>query len=126
MDLETLDRKLEAALEHLADEPLLASDPVHAYLARRYGLDLRSLVWQPDGDPGEDGWQALDAMLSERPAGWMLWEAEPLASTRARLEARGVAVIAFDVAGNRPTSGDYLSVMRANRAALAAGRDRVP
>jgi zinc transport system substrate-binding protein len=30
---------------------LLASHPVYQYLARRYGLNLRSLVWETDEVP---------------------------------------------------------------------------
>lgn len=118
VDLEALDCELAAALGPFAAEPLLASHPVYPYLARRYGLDLRAVVWEPDQDPGDAGWRALDAMLAERPARWMLWEAEPLEGTREKLEARGVGVLVFEVAGNRPERGDYLSVMAANAAAL--------
>ncbi|MBW2426638.1 MAG: zinc ABC transporter substrate-binding protein [Deltaproteobacteria bacterium] len=122
-DLEALDRELEAAFAAYEGEPLLASHPVYAYLARRYQLDLRSFTWEPDRDPGEKGWRELDRALAERPARWMLWEAQPIESTRSTLEARGVKSIVFEVAANRPSSGDFLSVMRANLAALggAAG-----
>jgi zinc transport system substrate-binding protein len=117
-DLEQLDRDLAEALTAFAGEPLLASHPVYPYLARRYGLDLRSLTWEPDEDPGKAGWQALEELLEETPARWMLWEAEPMESTREGLGARGVSVVVFEVAGNRPASGDYLAAMRSNLAAL--------
>ena len=117
-DLEQLDRELAAAFGALGGEPLLASHPVYPYLARRYGLDLRSFSWEPDLDPGPADWKALDVLLDERPARLMLWEAAPTGATRAKLEARGVGVVVFDIAANWPTRGDYLSVMRANVDAL--------
>jgi len=113
-DLEQLDRDLAAAFAAIEGEPLLASHPVYSYLARRYRLDLRSLTWEPNVDPGEADWQALDASLAKQPARWMLWEAEPLEATRREVEARGVAVLVFTVASNRPARGDFLSAMRAN------------
>jgi len=123
-DLERLDCELAASVGVLASEPLVASHPVYAYLARRYGLDLRSITWEPDVDPGEAGWRALDALLAERAARWILWEASPTEATRQKLEARGVGVIIFELASNRPVQGDYLAIMNANVVALghAVGR----
>jgi len=117
-DLERLDCELAASVGVLANEPLLASHPVYAYLARRYGFDLRSVTWEPDVDPGEADWQALDALLAEKPARWMLWEASPTETIRQKLEARAVGVIVFELASNRPGQGDYLSIMNANVLAL--------
>jgi zinc transport system substrate-binding protein len=117
-DLERLDRELAASVGEFVNEPLLASHPVYAYLARRYGLDLRSVTWEPDLDPGEAGWRALDALLAQKPARWMLWEASPTEEIRQGLETRGVGVIVFELASNRPVQGDYLSIMNANVVAL--------
>ena len=124
-DLERLDCELAESVGVLEKEPLLASHPVYPYLARRYGLDLRSVTWEPDLDPGDAGWRALDALLAEKPARWMLWEAPPADVIRQKLESRGVGVIVFEGASNRPAQGDYLSVMTANVAAVrqAAGQE---
>jgi zinc transport system substrate-binding protein len=113
-DLEQLDEDLAAAFAAIEGKSLLASHPVYSYLARRYGLDVRSLSWEPNAIPGEAGWQALEQWLAERPERWMLWEAQPLQATREKLEARGVAILVFAIAGNRPTSGDFFSTMRDN------------
>lgn len=113
-DLEKLDCELAASVGVLANEPLLASHPVYAYLARRYGLDLRSVTWEPDVDPGDASWRAIDALLAEKPSRRMLWEASPTEEVRQQLEARGVGVIVFDLASKRPAQGDYLSIMNTN------------
>jgi zinc transport system substrate-binding protein len=44
----------------------------------------------------------------------MLWEAQPLASTRARLAEHGVRTVVYAPSANRPTAGDWLTTMRAN------------
>lgn len=125
-DLEALDADLAGAFAALRDESLLASHPVYQYLARRYDLDLRALVWEPHAMPGESDWKTLEALLKERPSRLMLWEAEPLLATRERLQALGILPIVFRPAMNRPEDGDFLSVMRANVEAVrrAAGPAR--
>ena len=109
-----LDCEFAATLGALANETLLASHPVYSYLARRYELELRSFTWEPELDPGEAGWRVLETLLTKRMARWMLWEAKPLESTREKLAARGIGVIVFEVVGNRPAKGDYISRMEAN------------
>lgn len=115
-DLAALDERLLA----LGDKPpMLASHPVYQYLARRYDLDLRALHWEPDLAPDDESWATLDAMLAEQGALWMLWEAQPLASVVTELQRRGLTVLVIDPCGNRPSSGDFLTVMQDNVAKLA-------
>ena len=55
----------------------------------------------------------------------MLWEGEPLEETRRRLEQAGLTVAVYELCGNRPRDGDWLSVMQnnvADFARVAAGR----
>ena len=117
-DLEELDRALVDAVGEAvgggAGKPILGSHPVYQYLAARYGLNLRSVHFEPDEVPDRAGWAELRAILDEHPAGWMLWEAEPLAETAAALRELGVESVVFAPAANRPAEGDYLSVMRRN------------
>jgi zinc transport system substrate-binding protein len=117
-DLEALDAATAAAFVKYGDAPLLGSHPVYQYLARRYGLKLKSVHWEPDATPDEAMWKELDAMRSSHSAGVMLWEGEPLAETREKLAAKGIKSIVFDPCGNRPEAGDYLGVMEKNIANL--------
>jgi zinc transport system substrate-binding protein len=113
-DLEALDQRLEAATRGLGDTPLLGSHPVYQYLARRYGLNLRSVHFEPDENPDEEAWTELERLHGAHPAATMLWEAQPLPEIAARLGALGIESMVFDPAGNRPASGDFLEVMAAN------------
>ena len=67
--------------------PLLVSHPVYQYLARRYGLNLRSVMWEPDEVPRETQWAELKAILKDHPAKWMLWERAPVEESVERLRA---------------------------------------
>jgi len=113
-DLLTLDGTLEELAAGLSDQPLLASHPVYQYLARRYGLNLKSVHFEPDELPDEKSWRELEELLREHPAKLMLWEGQPLEETATRLQEMGVGIVVFDPCGNRPAAGDYLAIMRNN------------
>jgi zinc transport system substrate-binding protein len=119
-DLAELDRRTAGIVERDPQIILIASHPVYQYFARRYELNLRSVHFEPDEMPAIEGWNAFRALRVEHPAGWMLWEAEPLPETAEKLAALGVMSAVFDPCGDRPASGDYLSVMAENLANLEA------
>jgi len=113
-DLEALDTRLQAAAAALGDRPVLFSHPVYQYFQARYGLNGRSVHWEPDAEPSARDWTALEKTLKEHPARWMIWEAEPLPAVAARLRALGVESVVFDPCARTPEQGDFLTVMRSN------------
>ncbi len=117
-DLEALDRRIEGIAAGWGDMPLLASHPVYEYFARRYGLNLESVHFEPDQVPDERAWSELEALVARHRAQWMIWEAEPLPEVRDRLDAMGIGVVVFDPCATRPATGDFLSVMQDNVANL--------
>lgn len=113
-DLLALDARIAETAASGRDRPLLASHPVYQYLARRYGLNLSSVLWEPETVPNKQQWAELERMLSEHRAKWMLWEGEPARESVERLRTLGVGSVVFNPCGNRPATGDFLSVMRDN------------
>ncbi len=118
-DLLALDGKLASIVARTSSRPLLVSHPVYQYLTRRYDLNVRAVHWEPDEIPEPARWNDLTRLLDDHRAQWMLWEAEPLASSVARLEELGVQSAVFAPCGNAPAEGDYLEVMQQNAARLA-------
>jgi zinc transport system substrate-binding protein len=113
-DLMGLDLELQRLLGRYPGKPLFVSSPVYQYLARRYGLRLESVNWKPDTMAPEPEWQKL-ALAQERfPATWMLWEAQPRADIVERLEAAGIMPVVYSPCANRPSQGDFMSVMKGN------------
>jgi zinc transport system substrate-binding protein len=111
---------LDARLLDITNQrPLIASHPVYQYLARRYKLNLRSLMWEPDIFPDPLAWQELNSISREHAAAWMLWEDEPLQKTREHLSESGIKVIVFRPVMNRPEKGDFMTMMEANIKTLA-------
>jgi len=117
-DLLALDALIAETAAPGRDRPLLASHPVYQYLARRYGLNLQSVLWEPDTVPDKPQWAELERILGEHRAKWMLWEGEPARESVERLRALGVRSVVFDPCANRPATGDFLSVMRNNARSL--------
>jgi zinc transport system substrate-binding protein len=119
-DLEGLDEAMRARAREIGDLPLVASHPVYQYWARRYGLAVESVHWEPEEVPGEGELEELEALLAEHPAAWMIWEGEAEGAAVAKLAERGLGSVVFDPCAARPEEGDFLDVMRANVEALAA------
>ena len=71
-------------------------------------------MWEPEEMPGDTQWQALKDIQVEHNANWMLWEAEPNSETEARLKNMDINSVVFKPLGNKPASGDFLSVMQGN------------
>jgi zinc transport system substrate-binding protein len=113
-ELMSLDTHLEALVASQRTQPLLASHPVYQYFATRYGLNLQSVLWEPDVMPEDDQWNTLQALLAKHPAKWMIWEGEPMTASVEKLQALGVRSLVFAPCGNTPEQGDFLSVMQQN------------
>jgi zinc transport system substrate-binding protein len=116
-----LDERMAEIVRTDPERPLLASHPVYQYFARRYGLNLRSVMWEPEELPNEGQWAELERILKDHPARWMLWEGEPAQAIAKRLRALGIDSLVLDPCGNRPAEGDLLTVMTDN----ATNLDRI-
>ena len=117
-EMEALDDRMSALSRRLVQHPLVASHPVYHYLARRYGLDLKSVLWEPDTVLDEKALNDLNAILAGHRARWMIWEGEPSKDSVEKLAALGLQSVVFDPCGNVPASGDFMTVMKANVEAM--------
>ena len=113
-DLLAIDSSIAAVTVGQVSVPLFASHPVYQYFSRRYGLNMVSVLWEPDVFPADAKWAELRRLHVRHPSQWMVWEAEPLVESVTRLEGMGVQSVVFDPCGNRPEEGDFLTVMRKN------------
>jgi zinc transport system substrate-binding protein len=113
-ELLELDKQMTAIGDRLAQTPLFTSHPIYQYLARRYNMNFRILMWEPDEDPGKYGWKNIQETVQEYPAKWMIWEGEPLADSVEKLHGMGLQSLVFSPGMNRPSTGDFMSVMQQN------------
>lgn len=126
--LQALAVRTEAAGKQFNGAPLLGSHPIYEYLARRANLNLQSVHWEPDEAPSAEQWAELDKLTATHPAKIMLWEAEPLDETAAKLKERGIASVVFAPMANSEdrTAAAWLSAMEANVARLEAAASARP
>jgi len=113
-DIEALDARLLTAGKALANQPVVASHPVYHYFARRYGINLKDVLWEPEEVPTDAQMADLKKLLSTHPAKWMIWEGEPAKASVEKIKALGLQSTVFDPCGNTPDTGDWLTMMAAN------------
>ncbi len=113
-ELLELDEKLVKIASVKPGLALVASHLVYQYLARRYQIDLKSVLWEPGEFPVDFERRELEQRLILHPTRWMLWEGKPLPKTIARLELLGLESLVFDPCSNQPLTGDFLTVMKEN------------
>jgi zinc transport system substrate-binding protein len=119
-DLMAVDQVIMQTVSKNREKPLLASHPVYDYFSRRYGLNIKSVHWEPDDVPTGEQWIELQGILKDHPATWMIWEGEPNASSVAKLKSMEVKSLVLNPCGNVPEEGDFLSVMQQNAENLKA------
>ena len=113
-DLMTLDRAIKEIVSKDRTRPLVVSHPVYEYFARGYGLNIKSVHWEPDGILTNKQIMELNGILKEHPAKWMIWEGNVMKQSAEKLKAIGVGSLVFNPCGNTPDQGDFLSVMGQN------------
>jgi zinc transport system substrate-binding protein len=113
-ELKALDQDIQTIVSQNPSTPLIVSHPVYDYFAKRYGLNIVSVHWEPDQVPGDVQWGALRKILEQHPAKWMVWEGEPARASVAGLEQAGIKSVVFNPCGNIPEKGDFISMMRRN------------
>lgn len=113
-EIEALHVEFQELGKAIGDTPLVASHPVYQYFARRYGLSIESVHWEPDAVPTGKSVIELDDILEVHEAKWMLWEDEPVAESVELLSKKGIESIVVSPCGNLPEEGDWMTVMRSN------------
>ena len=117
-DLMELDNSMKAVAEKIKDVPLIVSHPVYQYWAGGYGLNVKSVHWEPDEVPTDQQWQEFRKMLKDHPSKWMIWEGEPMTETTDALKAMHMQSVTFDPCGNKPSENDFLQSMQKNSKCL--------
>jgi len=109
-------RGLDAAAERLrplaAGKVIIATHPRYQYLARAYGLDIRSLEWDAGAAPTPAQREELEALAAETGASILIWEAAPPAEARAAVSEIGLTGIVFPTMATPPDGKDYVAGMR--------------
>lgn len=117
-ELRTLDERMKVVGNRMNNQPVMASHPVYQYFARRYGISLQAVLWEPETVPDDKAIAELQSILAKHPAKWMIWEGEPAKESVAKIQAMGLQSVVFAPSGNVPDEGDFMTMMQANVAAM--------
>ncbi len=113
-ELELLDARMETLAIGVGDKGIIGSHPVYQYLSQGYGINIKSLHWEPDVMPTAMEWNDLESLAEKKKINMMLWENTPIAEITDRLNKIGFTIIVFNPCGNEPKNGDFMSVMANN------------
>jgi len=113
-DLMKFDKSMNELSIRLKSKILFASHPVYQYLAGEYNLNILSEHWEPDEIPTDIQWENFKKKLTQNPSTIMLWEDEPLPEVAVKLNDLGIEVCVFNPCGNKPVTGDFISIMNSN------------
>ncbi len=119
-ELLELDARMQAVGKKLADRPIMASHPIYQYWARRYHINLKHVLWEPEEVPTDAQMNDLKGILASHPAKTFVWEGEPAKESVEKIKALGLSSVVFDPCANVPEKGTWLDVMRANVKAMEA------
>ena len=120
-DLDKLHADMQIVAGTIGDQPLFASHPVYQYWSRAYGLNIRSVHWEPEVVPDDKALEELVDKSKGHGSQWMIWEGIPEAESVAKIQHLKIRSVVFDPCGNRPDGEtDWLSVMRQNLENLKA------
>jgi zinc transport system substrate-binding protein len=113
-DLLLIHNELLKAGGKYENQMIIGSHPVYQYLARAYNLNMESVHFEPHEFPSKSQWHTLDHMIKKNGASIMLWENQPSAENEKELNDRKVKSRVFIPCGNKPSKGDFLSIMHDN------------
>ena len=116
-DLTALDAELKAALAHAGDKQLSANHPAFNYIARRYGLQIRSFDFDPEEVPSAESIAGFDTWAAEVPEPRMLWWESQADDVVKRAFAAGTIHVHVDPLEQPAADGaayDYVAQAKAN------------
>jgi len=113
-DLLAVDKELKETVVVKHKQAVLVSHPVYQYLARRYTMNLHSVMLEPDEFPDKAQWKQLEQLKQKHDVKWIVWEGQPATESVERLKQLGISSAVFNPCANVPAEGDFLSVMKNN------------
>jgi zinc transport system substrate-binding protein len=118
-DLQSLDGRIKEIVSRRHETLVLFSHPVYEYFEQRYGVNAKSVHWEPDQKPTPEQQSELEKVLNSHPAKWMIWENNPIEEAEKGLDKMGIHSVVYNPCSNSPESGDFMSVMEQNIVILA-------
>jgi len=119
-DLMAIHEEMKTTAASLETKIFLASHPVYEYLARAYGLEIKTLLWYPEMELTKEALAELEKLQRKYPsAKTFIWDGQPTPSHIPTLEKLGLRSIVIAPTFSKPGADtDFLQAMRKNLHAL--------
>ncbi|MBL7472711.1 metal ABC transporter substrate-binding protein [Robertkochia sediminum] len=117
-DLMTLHREMQNSIPEGNTITVAFSHPVYQYLATAYGINGKSLHWEPETPIDHDMEHEIEHLIKDEGVTWLIWEGEPLPENFEKLSKMGVQSVVFTPMGGKPGDSDFLKGMEKNVEAL--------
>ena len=124
-DLVSIDAAADRLRPLAEGKVLVATHPRYQYLARAYGLDIRSLEWEAGAAPDAGQLAELEKLVDETGAEVLLWEAQPPEPARAAIRDLGLIDVVFPTLATAPEGSEYTQRLRLALDELSAALNAV-
>ena len=121
-ELEALDADARIALADATDTFFIATHPRYQYLARAFGLEIRTLEWEAGAAPSAEDLADLQALVEESGARVLIWEAEPPAEALEATAELGLKNLTFRPLARDPQGAEFVEAFRTALSALSAAK----
>ncbi|MEL7343403.1 MAG: metal ABC transporter substrate-binding protein [Pseudomonadota bacterium] len=118
-ELDALDQAAHDSLVGAADAVFVATHPRYQYLARAYGLTIKSLEWDAGAMPSKDDLADLETLTRQFGATILIWEAEPPQAARTAVAELGLTDVVFPTLAIEPSEMDMLEALETAFGALS-------
>ena len=118
-DIQTTSADVEQAVNAQPSQPILFSRPIYQYMQRRFRMNGQSVLWSPTEMPSNEQWNALEVVLKDHPAEFMIWPSEPNPEIAKRLQEMNISSVVYDPTGIANPEENLLVKMKAGTKGLA-------
>ena len=90
------------------------SHPVYQYLSDAYGIQGKSLHWEPETPLDHEMIHEVEHLKEGEGISWLIWEGEPLPENVEKLSSMGINSAVISPLGGMPEKGDFMGIMQKN------------
>ncbi|WP_224483308.1 metal ABC transporter substrate-binding protein [Robertkochia aurantiaca] len=117
-DLMQLHKEFQHTVAGKNDKTMVFSHPVYQYLEDAYGIQGKSLHWEPDTPLDHDMLHEIGHLQKDHRIEYVIWEGEPLAENVEKLKKMGIQSVVITPMGGAADQTNFMEGMRKNLEAL--------
>nr|WP_262899783.1 metal ABC transporter substrate-binding protein [Robertkochia marina] len=117
-DLNTLHEAFQHSVPEGNTTTVAFSHPVYQYLTEAYGIEGKSLHWEPETPINHDMEHEIEHLMKDEGVTWIIWEGEPLPENVEKLSRMGIKSVVITPMGGQPGDTDFLKGMEKNLEAI--------